>query len=309
MEKLRCFDNVELAFVDSAGKGPFDGLGDPMLFETTPRLPGLRYLFDSVFQTASSAGRQLLLHGGGGEMGVSGTPAARFLEHLTRLRWLTLSRELRRTSVNRGISGVRLLGGEIREYFGRPLDRSVFLLNPAFQNGAPKRTRRYPPLWPDSGAAQLRTTANVSDRCAIRACLPPEYVMGYSCPLNDKDLIEYCLAIPSVFKSREGYGRYLVRKAFEAILPAELSWRRHQMQGSPDYALRYKRQLSGVREFVRGIGKSDPVREVVDVGGLVDAIQTRQGDPLHPEKSYTIRKVPTNIFLINFLRQFPGFRA
>jgi asparagine synthase (glutamine-hydrolysing) len=312
MEKLRYFDNVELAFVDSAGKGPFDGLGDPTLFETTPRLPGLRYLFDSVFQAASSPGTELLLHGGGGEMGVSGTPAARFLEHLTRFRGLTLCRELRQTSANRGISGVRLFGGEMRQYFGRPLDRSAFLLNPAFQNGAPKRTRRYPPLWPDSGEAELRTMANVRDRCAIRACLPPEYVTGYSCPLNDKDLIEYCLAVPAVFKSREGYGRYLVRKAFESILPPELSWRRHQMQGSPDYALRYNRQLGGVREFVRGLRKSDPVREVVDVDELARHLQPMSdlgcppGRPTIQSKS--VAGVPTTVNLVHFLRQFSGFR-
>ncbi len=302
MEKLRTFDNVQLEFVDSAGKGPFDGLGDPTLFETTPRLPGLRYLFESIFQAAGLAGTELLLHGGGGEMGISGTPSARFLEHLTRLRWLTLCRELSLTSANRGLSAARLFGGEIRQYFGRHKDRSVFFLNPAFHSGAPKRTRRYAPCWPDSAEAQLRTMANSADRCAVRASLPPEFVMGYSCPLYDKDLIEYCLAIPPHFKSREGYGRYLVRRAFESILPPELSWRQHQMQGSPDYALRYGRQVGAVQEFLRGIRTSDSVREVVDVVGLAKAAAVRA------DLRATNSKVPPSVSLINFLRQFPGFR-
>lgn len=312
MQKLSGIDNLDLEYVDSAGKGPFDGLEDPGLFETTPRLPILRYLFDSIFSVASSHGAEVLLHGGGGESGISGTPSARFLELATRFRWSALRRELRTTAEVHQGSAFRLLAGEIRRYYSRTANDSAFFLTPEAAWAPCRQKRRYPPLWPDSAEAQLRALANTSDRCSVFATQPPEFVFGYSQPLLNKELLEYCLAVPARLKSQNGYGRFLIRKAFAPVLPADLVWRKAQMWGSSDYNWRYNRQIRGVLEFVKAIRKSDPVREIVDVPRLERALQPIgqlwQSEGRPKVHLAAISSVPATISLINFLRQFPGFR-
>jgi len=44
-------------------------------------------------------------------------------------------------------------------------------------------------------------------------------------PFWDRRLIEFCLGLPPWFKIREGYTRWILRQAMEAILPPEVQWR------------------------------------------------------------------------------------
>jgi asparagine synthase (glutamine-hydrolysing) len=48
--------------------------------------------------------------------------------------------------------------------------------------------------------------------------------LEYRYPLLDLELLEFYLALPPLLKSRNGYGRYLIRKAHEAVTPSELWW-------------------------------------------------------------------------------------
>lgn len=313
MEQIRSIEGVDLEYVDCAGRGPFDGIEDPTQFEETPRQPTLRYLFDGVFSHAAKNYIQLLLHGGGGELGISSNPAACFLEAASRMKWRYLSRELSATAKVRHVSALRLVVREIRRYYCRSTRRTAFFLNSEREQPQGFRRRRCPPVWPDSAEAQLRTILNMMDRCDISACQSPQYILGCSQPLFNKDLVEFCLAVPGHYKLREGYGRYIIRSAFANEVPSGLIWRQAQMWGSPDYNWRYNRQIGKALEFVRSVRTSDPVREIVDLERLLKAV--RPIDPLwrnagEPNKvTDALMRVPGTINLINFLRQFPGFGA
>jgi asparagine synthase (glutamine-hydrolysing) len=45
-------------------------------------------------------------------------------------------------------------------------------------------------------------------------------------PFWDRRLIEFCLSLPPQFKIRDGCTRWIMRRAMEGLLPAEVQWRR-----------------------------------------------------------------------------------
>jgi asparagine synthase (glutamine-hydrolysing) len=312
IEKLRCLENVEIQYVDSAGKGPFDGIEDPTQFESCPRLPVLRSLFQSLYRAAESHGSEIVINGGGGELGISGTPAGRFMEQAVGLGWLALARELSRTASLRQTSAVRLFASEAWHYYSPPRGSSAFFLNPQFRCDWRTRSKRRVPLWPNSRGEQLGSLLNALDRGALPATLPAEFILGCTRPLRDKNLLEFCMAVPSRFKAKDGFGRLMIRKSFESMLPKDVAWRGKNLWACPDYNWRYNAQVGSAKEFVRAIRKSDPVREIVDVDRLeqamvpIEDLWMRPGVPRFNNNA--LAGVPETINLINFLRQFPPFR-
>ena len=72
-----------------------------------------------------------------------------------------------------------------------------------------------------------------------------------------------------------------------------------------DYYRRFARQVGTARDFVARIGRSDPVRDIVDVDGLANLLRT-----VDPEKNRIAARdtIPKTLYLIRFLRQFPEFQ-
>jgi asparagine synthase (glutamine-hydrolysing) len=57
------------------------------------------------------------------------------------------------------------------------------------------------------------------DKLCAAAGLEPRY------PFFDKRLVEFCLSVPGRLKLRDGWGRWIMRKAMDGILPPEIQWR------------------------------------------------------------------------------------
>ncbi|MGC4024062.1 MAG: asparagine synthase-related protein [Mesorhizobium sp.] len=77
-----------------------------------------------------------------------------------------------------------------------------------------------------SGNCLGRLVANgfeILDKAAARQGVEPRY------PFWDKDLVMFCLALPSEWKLRDGWPRYVLRKAMAGILPESVCWRNSKM--------------------------------------------------------------------------------
>jgi hypothetical protein len=123
--------------------------------------------------------------------------------------------------------------------------------------------------------------------------------------LLDKRILEFCLALPAGMNVRDGYQRYLIRRALDGVLPPRIQWRTSKAHFSPDYYVRYNAQLGMARSFVAAIGSRDPVRSVIDVNRIEKM--------LIPVDVATVNvaardDVPVTLYTINFLRQFPEFQ-
>ena len=63
----------------------------------------------------------------------------------------------------------------------------------------------------------------VLDKAAANFGVEPRY------PFWDKPLVEFCLALPGEEKLHNGFGRHVLRRAMEGILPPSVQWRRDKI--------------------------------------------------------------------------------
>ena len=304
VDQLRIFPNIQFHRASANGKGPFDRIGDTHFFEPFFLVNPTQYLNEAM--RGYCLGADGVLSGGFGEFCISGTSNPH-VESLARFQWNELASDVRQSSQTRGVSGVRILAGSVRRHLfpQTPAAPSLYLSDGLLRQHNPARYASSS-LWPNGQRDHLRTIENYLDRDVLRSTFPAEVDPGPMVyPFLDKDLFEYCLAVPPRFKHRYSYGRYLLRKAFEDVLPPQITWRRGKTPYSPDYSVRYNAQIEVARDFVRGIPASDPVRSIVDVNRLERAIVPVQRG-VNEQPAWTA--IPRSIYLIHFLRQFSGFR-
>ena len=60
---------------------------------------------------------------------------------------------------------------------------------------------------------------NVADKLSAAHQIQEVY------PFFDRRLMEYCVALPGHMKRREGWGRYVLRRAMDSVLPSAIQWR------------------------------------------------------------------------------------
>ncbi|TIV92700.1 MAG: asparagine synthetase B, partial [Mesorhizobium sp.] len=63
----------------------------------------------------------------------------------------------------------------------------------------------------------------VLDKAAANFGVEPRY------PFWDKPLVEFCLALPGEKKLHNGFGRHVLRRAMEGVLPPMVQWRRDKI--------------------------------------------------------------------------------
>ena len=74
-----------------------------------------------------------------------------------------------------------------------------------------------------------------------------DYGLSLRFPLADVRLVEYCLAVPTDLKRRNGVGRLLLRRAMERLLPEVIRLRSNKCVFGPDYLLRVQADLDRIR--------------------------------------------------------------
>jgi asparagine synthase (glutamine-hydrolysing) len=305
IDEFRSWPNVQIEYVTARNRGPFDSIEDPQKFEETPVRFSRYFLYEAFEQTASDQGASVFLEGSFGELGPSDFAERYYLQLAMGFRWLKLYQSLRKLRTRR-IKPFRVLTREIRDFLSgqtRGLNELV-LFTPEFL-----RQQEKGPQWKSYTLGQRRFQAEriqyfLNTHASRRDQTIPRNIRT-SYPLADKRVLEFCLAVPARFKVRDGYERYLIRKALDGILPPRIQWRADKMPFSPDYFIRYNEQLPIAKEFVASIRQGDPIRAVIDVKRLEELLvpaDTRTRD-------YNAREiVPGTIYAICFLRQFPEYR-
>lgn len=304
IDAFRAWPNITIEYVAPEDGGPFDGIEDASYFEAGLRY-SRQYLLDAMQDTAIRGGADVILVGVGGEAGATAWGHGYYLELASRLNWYRLARELRRLRATQHISPVRKLAEEVRSFLSpHPPFEPVILLAPDFLRAMEQDAPGGGSHWPDHRRQQLgqiRANMNVH---AFRRGTPVRHVPT-TLPFLDKRVLEFCLAAPGNLKVRDGYRRYLIRRALDGVLPEKIQWRTTKGAFSPDYPKRYKAQLGKARDFVAAIRRNDPVRSIVDVHRLRHLLD--QPD-MPPGRTTALAHIPFTIYLICFLRQFAEFR-
>jgi asparagine synthase (glutamine-hydrolysing) len=304
IEEFSAWPNVTIEYVAPAGGGPFDEIEDSSLFESSPLYYSRKYLDSAMQDVAFRRGADVILAGQGGEFGATTWGRGYYLELGCSLNWYTLARELRRLQAVRHVSPVRILGAEILDFLLADRHHEPWiLLAPDFPIAMRDPAARRRALhWPDhrrEQATRIRTRMSLH---AFRRATPLR--VPATLPFLDKRVLEFCLAAPGSLKVRDGYPRYLIRRALDGILPKKIQWRTTKCAFAPDYVKRFQAQLGKARDFVAAIRRNDPVRSIVDV----DRLRNLLNQPDTPSNQAARATVPMTIYLICFLRQFAEFR-
>ncbi|MFM7022562.1 MAG: asparagine synthase-related protein [Flavobacteriales bacterium] len=317
IDQFKSFPNIEINYVTAPGKGFFSDMHVLEQEVVPPILNSRHFLYDAFAEELRKKGSQVLLDGSGGEMGASMYGDGVYPEMLLKGRWLGLLRELnaRKKLTEKTLQRI-FLGEVIRPFiktqktYKFDLDNHCLhadvipelldiinkteITNPAILSAFPKKNHLE-----ILKSIQVKAQGTYSYR-----------EIDFRFPLKDKRLLEFCLNVPSHFKMKNGYHRYLVRAGLEGILPAEIQWRTSKMAMDTAYNRRFKAQLSEVRDFLNSIKANDPVRRIVDIEKIKSwtDISLRDEEMGTPSARIALGSLPSAIYLIYFLRHFKEFK-
>ncbi len=155
-------------------------------------------------------------------------------------RWIAFAQGVQQIHQHFGVSrklllihhGIKPLLEQVSQLWRRRQDKSCDLINPDFAKRIRLDERMQilagssePPLtvkqdqWLSLTQGLLTYTLEQMDQYAAMFSLEARH------PFMDKRLIEFCLALPSEQKLSQGWGRMVMRRALEGILPKEVQWR------------------------------------------------------------------------------------
>lgn len=70
-------------------------------------------------------------------------------------------------------------------------------------------------------------------------------------PFLDHPLVEFVLSLPTEFKIHDGWSKFVQRKASEALLPAEIVWRRDKLGFATPQQTWKRALIDPLRNFIR----------------------------------------------------------
>ncbi|ESY18844.1 lasso peptide isopeptide bond-forming cyclase [Mesorhizobium sp. LNJC394B00] len=297
--------------------------------EETFLAPGLSLTRD-IYRTAGAKGMKVLLDGHGGDEVVSQGHG-----HLHELadagKWMELWRELRSASntYGDGMLGLyykfltlygpawrvarikrfanRVLGKLRRHPTGRPATSWRGLINPdlAMRTDLVERFRRAGYMPPAVSASETLThrwllsngmvphAFEVLDKAAANFGVEPRY------PFWDKPLVEFCLALPGAEKLNQGFGRSVLRRAMEGILPPAVQWRRDKIDFTSNLV---KGMLGNHRDLldkvlVKDAARIAPYVNLPEVTAAYGRISSQPEAATLPDVQYVWRSISLSLWL------------
>ena len=104
-------------------------------------------------------------------------------------------------------------------------------------------------------------------------------------PFWDKRLVEFCLALPSDQKLREGWGRFVLRQATQELLPPEVAWRRDKTDFLPVLLNGMRSEEDAICDLF--LTRSEVAKDYIDV----DSVRNLYNALFAPEPSLGGREV------------------
>lgn len=297
--------------------------------EETFLAPGLSLTRD-IYRTAGAKGMKVLLDGHGGDEVVSQGHG-----HLHELadagKWMELWRELRSASNTYGdgmfglyyqfltlygpawrIAKIKRLANRAlsklrRRPTGRPATSWRGLINPdlAMRTDLVERFRRAGYMPPAVSASETLThrwllsngmvphAFEVLDKAAANFGVEPRY------PFWDKPLVEFCLALPGAEKLNQGFGRSVLRRAMEGILPPAVQWRRDKIDFTSNLV---KGMLGNHRDLLDKVLVADaaliaPYVNLPEVTAAYGRISSQPEAATLPDVQYVWRSIALSLWL------------
>jgi asparagine synthase (glutamine-hydrolysing) len=332
IDQFRDWPNVRVNYVNAGARGPFDNLEELAWGYDSPLITSRHYLYTAFAEAAGTFGARSILDGISGELGPSFEGDDCYAEMLFQFRWRTLLHELKLRKSSDGKSAWRVFDSTVL----RPLAAATPLRRLMRRSNSEEAARRRRPIrkefvetllagispnlqtdmYSRAGVLLGHKHTQLQRQLEVHNKAPGlNGFVGYgqvemSYPFKDKRLLQFCLAVPSNLKLRDGYRRYLVRAGLDQVLPQQIQWRTTKGPFSPDYFRRYNSQRKQVQSILADIRPNDPVRAVVDIPRLqqLAALPVADNEVDTFGALAALDLVPVAVYLIYFLRRFPDFQ-
>ena len=291
------------------------------LLETPYKFFENSYWLKGIHEQAGRQGAGVLLTGARGNFTVSWGPALEYYALLLRrMKWLSLSRELRAYGSNKGIGRKRLLSAIGRLAFpslaqrGRSEPRPelpAMLIHPDFA----ARTGVFDRLRSGEAAAadplelrrsKLGSLAAANKNGATASKLSLRYGVWERDPTCDLRVVRFCLAVPFEQYVRNGQDRSLIRRATASVLPDEvrLNQRVRGIQGA-DWVHRAAPMWPRLLEEVGRLCKDSRASAYLHVDRIREAASGIGREPrpelaFHPEMRLLMR----SLIIYRFIQRF-----
>lgn len=137
---------------------------------------------------------------------------------------------------------------------------------------------------------------HVSERLEYSGIAAKHYEIEYSYPLLDKRIVEFGLSLPSHLFFKNGYGRYIFRKAMEGYLPDNVIWKTKGDLNTttiPWVIHNYRKDYTRILAFINDMEKKKIGHEFVDFSKMkiqAERIYNKKQDkkdPIYPSSLYS----------------------
>ncbi len=143
----------------------------------------------------------------------------------------------------------------------------------------------------------------IAHRLECSCLIGKKYGFEYHFPLLDKKLVEFILSLPPGMKYRHGMNRYMIRKAAEPVMPAEITWRKDKTGTTiPSLIPGIYHDHENIRRYLENAGSGrSGIHDMIDFDKLRQRLEfimnfDREKD-LHPFAGALIN--PLNILLFH----------
>ncbi|NUS20295.1 MAG: lasso peptide isopeptide bond-forming cyclase [Mesorhizobium sp.] len=141
----------------------------------------------------------------------------------------------------------------------------------------------------------------VLDKAAANFGVEPRY------PFWDKPLVEFCLSLPGEEKLKDGFGRHVLRRAMQGVLPPAVQWRRDKIDFTANLV---NGMIGNHRELLDRLLISDseriaPYVNLPEVNAVYDRILRQPEQATLPDVQHVWRSVSLSLWL----RQIQGSPA
>lgn len=283
-EMLHRFAGIEHGrFITAGDRGVIETLEQGLILQDGPTMSNFYNFSDRLYETGAAEGIRTLFSGFGGDELVSTRAGSLFGELAASREWRVLWHEMpHERQWGRLMSPVKLAWIMAKVYF--PFLKSLYGTLYGTYKKLRKRTSKdqvshhldtyslNPEFYAAAGIEQKRDALNRRtpgttvrshqywrimhphvplrlEYCAIAAAARK---IEYCYPLLDIRLMEFHLACPSRMKRRNGYGRYLFRKANEGLIPPEIQWRQDKSRAAiPAANQRFKHDSGKIAQLIK----------------------------------------------------------
>ncbi len=308
------------SFVSADRLSPLSDIDAMLRAEDEPFYAPNLYMHWALYACAAAQGVGVMLDGFDGDTTVS--HGLLRLTELTRAgRWRTAVREARSVAPGLGVTSWRLLRNYCARPFvpgparsalrrlrdlipGRPASSRVQLVAPALAERVrlperlatllAARTQRLFTVRADQfrqlASGLLPFALEVAERAAASFGIEARF------PFFDVRLVEFCLALPSDQKLRDGWTRSIERRAMEGILPPAVQWRRDKTNLFPHFIDALLRQERALLDRIVLAPSAELVR-YVDITALRSAYARYRARPMEDDALAVWRAVTLALWL------------